>query len=115
MPPIGDGRKRIDTDITLGRKYVLPLDIVRGIRDTWLNICSLLLSCVLCSETCLAVERIDVRNGMHAPLFSHKKTVLISLEHVGTECNNGKNIGSEAGRTSVQSLYELRGSFLILG
>lgn len=101
MPPIGDGRKRIDTDITLGRKYVLPPDIVRGIRDTWLNICSLLLSCVLCSETCLAVERIDVRNGMHAPLFSHKKTVLISLEHVGTECNNGKNIGSEAGRTSV--------------
>lgn len=104
MPLTGDAKKRIDTQITLGGKPVLLPDIVRGIGDTWLDICSLLWSCVLCSETCLAVERIDVRNGMHVPLFSHRRTVLISLEHVGTECNNGKNIGFKARRTSVQRL-----------
>lgn len=43
-----------------------------------------------------------MRDSMHVPLFSHRKMVLISLEHVGAECNNGKDIGFEARGTGVQ-------------
>lgn len=83
-------------------------DIVIGIRDIWLDIFSLLLPCVLCPETSLGVEkRIDMKNGMHVPLFSHRKTVLISLEDVGEKCSDGKNIGFEARKNNVQILDKL--------
>lgn len=104
MSPTGDARERMGTDVNLrGKKIILLLDFVVGIGDIWLDICSLLLPCVVCSETCPSVEkRTHMRSGVHVTFFSHRRTFLISLEHVGVQCSRGKNMGFEARETVGQ-------------
>lgn len=95
----------MNTDVNLReKKIVLLLDFVVGIGNIWLDICSLLLPCVVCPEICPSVERrTDMRSGVHVPFFSHRRTFLISLEHVGVECSRGKNMGFEAGEPVGES------------